>query len=99
MTATSVRGARSAGTPSLERRPRTPLAVRALERHAVLVITVVAVVVRLPFLATDPRRDEAGFLLVGQQWNGAGSSLYGDYWVDRPPLLITIFRIASQLGG
>ena len=62
-------------------------------------ITVVAVVVRLPLLATDPSRDEAGFLLVGQQWNSAGSSLYGDYWVDRPPLLITIFRVASQLGG
>lgn len=76
-----------------------PEALRGLQRHGVLVIAMVAVLVRLPFLATDPSRDEAGFLLVGQQWHSGGSSLYGDYWVDRPPLLITIFRIAAQLGG
>ena len=43
--------------------------------------------------------DEAGFLLVGQQWQPGGTSLYGSYWVDRPPLLVTIFRVASDLGG
>jgi hypothetical protein len=74
-------------------------AARGLGRHAVPVIASVAVLARLPFLAADPSRDEAGFLLVGQQWHSAGTSLYGDYWVDRPPLLITIFRVASQLGG
>ena len=26
-------------------------------------------------------------------------SLYGSYWVDRPPLLVTLFRLASDLGG
>ncbi len=76
-----------------------PGALRGLERHVVLIATVIAVLARLPFLASDPSRDEAGFLIVGQQWNAAGSSLYGDYWVDRPPLLITIFRIAAHLGG
>ena len=25
--------------------------------------------------------------------------MYGDYWVDRPPLLITLFRIAADAGG
>jgi hypothetical protein len=101
MTATYVRGERSAHSPSRGSGPGSLLAecAHVLERHAVLVIAVVAVVVRLPLLASDPSRDEAGFLLVGQQWNFAGSSLYGDFWVDRPPLLITIFRIASQLGG
>ncbi|MEO7351466.1 MAG: hypothetical protein ABIW17_06175, partial [Marmoricola sp.] len=59
----------------------------------------VAVLARLPFLAADPSKDEAGFLMVGQQWHAAGKSLYGNYWVDRPPLLITIFRAADQLGG
>lgn len=59
----------------------------------------VAVLSRLPFLGHAPSPDESGFLLVGAQWNGAGSSLYTDYWVDRPPLLVTIFRAAAFLGG
>lgn len=59
----------------------------------------VAVLARLPFIGHAPGPDESGFLLVGAQWNGAGTSLYGDYWVDRPPLLITIFRLASTWGG
>ncbi|MCZ4499088.1 MAG: hypothetical protein JWQ74_1641 [Marmoricola sp.] len=42
--------------------------------------------------------DEGGFLVVAGQWH-SGSSLYGDYWVDRPPLLITLFRLADLLGG
>jgi hypothetical protein len=65
----------------------------------VLTIALAAALARLPFVATDPTHDEAGFLIVGQQWHSGGSSLYGDYWVDRPPLLISIFRVASQLGG
>ncbi len=36
---------------------------------------------------------------MGQQWQPGGTSLYGSYWVDRPPLLVTIFRVASDLGG
>lgn len=73
--------------------------VRGVERHVVAVVALVAVLARLPFLMNDPSRDEAGFLLVGQQWHAGGSSLYGDYWVDRPPLLVTIFRLAAGLGG
>ena len=42
--------------------------------------------------------DEAGYLIVGGQW-AEGSSLYGDYWVDRPPVLIAIFEAADALGG
>lgn len=60
---------------------------------------VAAVACRIPFIGHAPLPDEAGFLIVGRQWNGAGSSLYGNYWVDRPPLLITIFRFAGAVGG
>ena len=42
--------------------------------------------------------DEGGFLAVGAQWS-RGPSLYGHYWVDRPPLLIEIYRFADHLGG
>ncbi|GAA1514878.1 hypothetical protein [Nocardioides humi] len=57
----------------------------------------VAFVAWLPFLRTPLESDESGFLLVARQW-APGSSLYGDHWVDRPPLLIWIFRLADRLG-
>ena len=52
----------------------------------------------LPFVGRSLSPDEAGYLIVGGQW-GHGSSLYGDYWVDRPPALIAIFEAADALGG
>ncbi|MDI6912242.1 hypothetical protein [Nocardioides sp.] len=50
----------------------------------------------LPFLHDPLSSDESGFLLLGQHWH-PGSSLYGDYWVDRPPLLVWLFSIAGHL--
>jgi hypothetical protein len=82
---------------------RTPVGIRAALRRPALplvpIVAAAAVVARLPFLAQAPGKDEAGFLMVGQQWQPGGSSLYGNYWVDRPPLLITIFRFAAHTGG
>jgi uncharacterized membrane protein len=57
-----------------------------------------AVVARLPLVDRPLTPDEGGFLLVGSQWS-PGSSLYGNYWVDRPPLLIGVFAAAGELGG
>jgi hypothetical protein len=54
---------------------------------------------RLPFAGTWLGKDEAGFLEIGRQWHSRGTSLYSNYWVDRPPLLITIFQAAAWLGG
>ncbi|NGN93203.1 hypothetical protein G5C66_10700 [Nocardioides sp. KC13] len=36
--------------------------------------------------------------MVAEQWQ-PGRSLYGDYWVDRPPLLLWLFTIAGYLGS
>ena len=36
--------------------------------------------------------------MLAAQWQ-PGSSLYGDYWVDRPPLLVGLFAVADRLGG
>ncbi|MDX6232668.1 MAG: hypothetical protein QOH68_1664 [Nocardioidaceae bacterium] len=80
--------------------PRMPvLRVSALPTWTVGASAAVTAGARLPFLGHAASPDEAGFLLVGAQWHGAGASLYGRYWVDRPPLLITIFRAAAELGG
>jgi 4-amino-4-deoxy-L-arabinose transferase-like glycosyltransferase len=51
----------------------------------------------LPFLWRPLSPDEGGLLLVASQW-GPGSSLYGDYWVDRPPVLIGLFALVDGIG-
>lgn len=59
----------------------------------------VVLLVRLPHLGSALGIDEAGYLLVGGQWGPGGRSLYGDYFVDRPPLLLTAYQLAAALGG
>jgi hypothetical protein len=63
----------------------------------------IAVAARLPLLGLPAWADEAGFLTVGGGWQLGGSTgpsgLYGDYWVDRPPVLITLFGLAHAWGG
>lgn len=56
-----------------------------------------AVAAWLPFMDVPLSPDESGFLLVAQHWS-PGSSLYGPYWVDRPPLLLWLFSLAGHLG-
>ncbi|RNM16310.1 hypothetical protein [Nocardioides pocheonensis] len=69
-------------------------------RHGtVLALAAAAVALRLPFLGAPEGADEGGYLAVARQWHGAGPSLYGHYWVDRPPLLIALFQVASAFGG
>lgn len=80
-------------------RPASPAVERDLGRWVVPVAVMFVMVLRLPFLNHAASPDEAGFLIVGTQWHTGGTSLYGNYWVDRPPLLIGIFHLASMLGG
>lgn len=56
------------------------------------------IVVRLLFLGQPAGRDEAGFLIVGASWDD-GPWLYGQFWVDRPPLLIWLMELARDLTG
>jgi hypothetical protein len=56
-------------------------------------------VLRAPYLSTPLGRDEGGISYVASYWSvGHGSSLYGAYWLDRPPLLVALFKLAG-LGG
>ncbi|MCW2755015.1 MAG: hypothetical protein JWQ32_2426 [Marmoricola sp.] len=57
------------------------------------------VVLRMLMLRHGPTPDEGGYLALGSQWHSGGHELYGHYWVDRPPLLITIFAVAAHTGG
>lgn len=58
----------------------------------------VATAAWLPFLDRPLTADECGFLMLAQQWR-PGHSLYGDLWVDRPPLLLWLFAVAGHLGS
>ncbi|MCW2780896.1 MAG: hypothetical protein JWR35_1345 [Marmoricola sp.] len=69
------------------------------ERRVVLLAALLVMILRLPFVGTSEGSDEGGYLAVAQQWHAGGPSLYSHYWVDRPPLLIAIFQLASALGG
>jgi 4-amino-4-deoxy-L-arabinose transferase-like glycosyltransferase len=53
------------------------------------------VLVRLTYVPRPLRNDEGGYLLVARQWHTGGEFLYGDYFVDRPPLLMLLFKVAS----
>jgi hypothetical protein len=99
MTSTIDRTPATAGRSSW-RADGTARVVRRVRRLPVVwIVALGAVGLRLPLLSHPPSPDEAGFLLVGGQWHSGGTSLYGGYWVDRPPLLITLFRIAADAGG
>jgi hypothetical protein len=64
-----------------------------------LALAAAAVLTRLPLIAAPARPDEAGYLMVAAAAHPHGPYLYGDLWVDRPPLLIAFFALAHALGG
>ena len=68
-----------------------------VSRRGVVLMAAAACIGWLPFLWRSLSPDEGGFLIVASQW-APGSSLYGDYWVDRPPVLIGLFALADGLG-
>lgn len=63
----------------------------------VLWLTCAAVVaVRSVFVAQPIRSDEGGYLHAARHWApGEGEFIYGDFHVDRPPLLMAFFRLAA----
>ena len=63
------------------------------------ILALTTVVLRLALLGAPLSADESGFLEVARHWQSGGGSLYGPYFVDRPPLLLELFRVADVLGG
>jgi hypothetical protein len=58
-----------------------------------------AVLLRAPFFGTPLGVDEGGLAFVAKHWVRHGSSVYGNQWLDRPPLLVLIVRLAVGAGG
>jgi hypothetical protein len=72
-----------------------PSLVRPVHRRLVWGVVVAVVVCRLAYVVGPLRPDEAGYLMVARAWHLGGPNLYGHYFVDRPPLLIGLFALAS----
>lgn len=72
-----------------------------IERPArgLVVALVLGCALRLPFVDAPFGDDEGGYLYVAQHWSDGGHWLYGSQWVDRPPVLVLIFRLVALLGG
>jgi hypothetical protein len=83
MTLVSVGGLRAPSTKGLS--------VRTVVGYACGAV----ILARLLFLWQPLRSDEGGYLLAARNWHTGGEFLYGDYHVDRPPLLMLIFRLAA----
>ncbi|HSS67284.1 MAG TPA: hypothetical protein VLK34_01950, partial [Nocardioidaceae bacterium] len=62
-------------------------------------LAVLAVLLRFPSLLWPLMPDESGFTLVARNWHPVADNMYGTYWVDRPPILIALFRVSDWLGG
>lgn len=58
-----------------------------------------AVLLRVPWLATPLGNDEGGLAYIAGAGHGSGPFLYGDFFIDRPPLLLAVFRLAAETGG
>lgn len=77
---------------------RTRAVARAVRLQALL-LAAAAVALRLVLITGPPRPDEVGYLLVAAHARPHGPFLYGDLWVDRPPLLVAIFASANALAS
>ena len=101
MTATTAaaaaprRPARAARAPAASPRAggrRTTIAVLAGAVALTLAL-------RLPFEQVPLGPDEGGLSLIARQWASGHGSLYGAYWLDRPPLLVALFALAVHGGA
>jgi hypothetical protein len=57
-----------------------------------------ALVLRAPYLSSALGLDEGGVAFIARNWPSGHGSLYGSYWLDRPPLLVALYKLAV-LGG
>lgn len=72
---------------------------RPTARQVVVLAALLAMTARFPGAFWPMRADEAGFTLVARHWDPQPDSLYGPNFVDRPPLVIALFKLGDLLGG
>jgi hypothetical protein len=76
--------------------------VRRAARHPgtwICIGIVVALALRAPWLGTALGRDEGGDLLVARAWHHSSPFPYGPFFLDRPPLLLLLYKAAATPAG
>jgi hypothetical protein len=68
-------------------------------RGIIWIAAVCAALFRFPGALWPIEPDEAGFTLVARSWHPRPESMYGVHWVDRPPLLIAVVKVADWVAG
>ncbi|HEU4514044.1 MAG TPA: hypothetical protein VFR87_13140 [Nocardioidaceae bacterium] len=68
---------------------------RAMPSRLLGWLCLAVVLVRGTYVLEPLRSDEAGYLYIARQAHLGGEFMYGDYYVDRPPLLMVIFKVAA----
>ncbi len=70
-----------------------------LRTHVVLAVALLATVaLRLLYLHFPLGIDEGGVAFIAKAWGSGHGSLYGAYWLDRPPLLVALYKLAIAGG-
>jgi hypothetical protein len=57
---------------------------------------VLTILLRMPWIDAPLGRDEGGVAWVAQHWHGGGPFPYGDWFLDRPPLLVALYRVTGD---
>jgi 4-amino-4-deoxy-L-arabinose transferase-like glycosyltransferase len=60
---------------------------------------VLTLILRAPWFSAALGRDEGGVAMVAQGWTHAGPYAYGAVFLDRPPLLVALYRLAGDAEG
>jgi hypothetical protein len=73
------------------------------ERHATALWigagVLFTLLLRAPWLDAALGRDEAGLAMIARHFHTHGAFAYGDYFLDRPPLLVGLYAIAATHGA
>jgi 4-amino-4-deoxy-L-arabinose transferase-like glycosyltransferase len=56
----------------------------------------VTLILRAPWGDAALGRDEGGVAMIARAWHGGGPFAYGSYFLDRPPLLVSLYRLAGD---
>jgi 4-amino-4-deoxy-L-arabinose transferase-like glycosyltransferase len=71
-------------------------ALRSRTSLYVLAAAVGALLLRAPWSDAALGRDEGGVAVVARAWHGSGPFAYGQYFLDRPPLLPALYKLAGE---
>lgn len=83
----------TASTP----RPVPPFSVR--DGVSLLVVFIVALLVRLPFLEMPMIADEGGYAYATRGWLEGTGELYGDLWISRPQGIFLLYAAIFETLG